>query len=183
MSHRACCHTCYTVQLMHYSHIKTQSLQHLKPIKCQKRVCKYKTPTCFGIFSRPSSMGPPLCFVPLLFLPLICVRWVRIITQYVAACVCHLCAFGVLVWTDKNTKHTHMTYTCGHILRNNTNSTNANQFVLLRSMWPHVYVICVCLVFFSEQTRTSKHTHMTYTCGHILRTNMNSMNANQREEQ
>ena len=34
MSHRACCHTCYTIQLMHYSHFKTQSLQHLKPIKC-----------------------------------------------------------------------------------------------------------------------------------------------------
>ena len=29
--------------------------------------------------------------------------------------------------TDKNTKHTQMTYTCGHILRDNTNSTNANQ--------------------------------------------------------
>jgi len=29
--------------------------------------------------------------------------------------------------TDKNTKHTQMTYTCGHILRNNTKSTNANQ--------------------------------------------------------
>jgi len=25
---------CYTVQLMHYSHFKTQSLQHLNPIKC-----------------------------------------------------------------------------------------------------------------------------------------------------
>ena len=52
--------------------------------------------------------------------------------------VCHLCVFGVLVcwWsacsqadhqqtrspTDKNTKHAQMTYTCGHILRNNTNS-------------------------------------------------------------
>ena len=34
MSHRACCHTCYTIQLMHYSHFNTQSLQHLKPIKC-----------------------------------------------------------------------------------------------------------------------------------------------------
>jgi hypothetical protein len=36
MSHRACCHTCYTIQLMHYSHFKsaTQSLHHLKPIKC-----------------------------------------------------------------------------------------------------------------------------------------------------
>jgi hypothetical protein len=26
--------TCYTIQLMHYSHFKTHSLQHLKPIKC-----------------------------------------------------------------------------------------------------------------------------------------------------
>jgi len=34
LSHRACCHTCYTIQLMHYSHFKTHSLQHLKPIKC-----------------------------------------------------------------------------------------------------------------------------------------------------
>jgi len=25
---------CYTIQLMHYSHFKTQSIQHLKPIKC-----------------------------------------------------------------------------------------------------------------------------------------------------
>jgi len=25
---------CYTIQLMHYSHFKTQSLQHLKSIKC-----------------------------------------------------------------------------------------------------------------------------------------------------
>jgi hypothetical protein len=33
-SHRACCHTCYTIQLMHYSHFKTHSLQHFKPIKC-----------------------------------------------------------------------------------------------------------------------------------------------------
>jgi hypothetical protein len=24
MSHRACCHTRYTIQLMHYSHLKTQ---------------------------------------------------------------------------------------------------------------------------------------------------------------
>ena len=80
--------------------------------------------------------------------------------QYVAACVCQLCVFVVLVcwwfadhqqticgrmcmssvrvWcscllvicrspTDKNIKHAQMTYTCGHILRNNTNSTNENQ--------------------------------------------------------
>ena len=78
--------------------------------------------------------GPPLCFVPLLFLPLISVRWVRIITQYVAAClchlcvclvflsvgdldlVCHLCVFGVLVcwWLDHQqtrTLNTHRWYT------------------------------------------------------------------------
>ena len=24
----------FSIQLMHYSHFKTQSLQHLKPIKC-----------------------------------------------------------------------------------------------------------------------------------------------------
>jgi len=29
--------------------------------------------------------------------------------------------------TAKNTKHAQMTYTCGHILRNSTNSTDANQ--------------------------------------------------------
>jgi len=49
---------------MHYSHFKTHSLQHLKPIKSP---------------------------------------------------------------TDKNTKHAQTTYTCGHILHNNTHSTNANQ--------------------------------------------------------
>jgi len=26
--------TCYTIQLMRYSHFKTQSFQHIKPIKC-----------------------------------------------------------------------------------------------------------------------------------------------------
>jgi hypothetical protein len=54
------------------------------------------------------------------------------------------------------------------------------EFVLLRSMWPHVYVICVCLVFLSvgdllvnsqadhQQTRTPNthrwHTHATTYC-------------------
>ena len=51
-----------------------------------------------------------------------------------SVCVWCSCLLVILVgdggWrspTDKNTKHTQMTYTCGHILRNNTNSTNANQ--------------------------------------------------------
>src|SRR5215475_12387088 len=120
---------------MHYSHFKTHSLQHLKPIKCEKRVCKYKTPTCFVLFPRPSSGGPTLCFVPLLFLPLICVR---LVLYYYTVCG-RMCMSSVHVWcscllviclclwvylyrspTDKNTKHTQMTYTCGHILRNNT---------------------------------------------------------------
>ena len=143
MSHRACCHTCYTIQLMHYSHFKTHSLQHLKPIKFKKRVCKYKTPTCFGLFSRPSSGCPPLCFLPSLFLPLICVRWVR-------------------------------------------------------SMWAHVYVICVCLVFCllviclwtlsskadHQQTRTPNthrwHTHAATYCVIIQtqRTQISGRNSN-----
>ena len=42
-------------------------------------------------------------------------------------CSCLLVEFTSRSPTDKNTKHTQMTYTCGHILRNNTNSTNANQ--------------------------------------------------------
>jgi hypothetical protein len=32
--------TCYTIQLMHYSHFTTQSLQHLKPIKRLKTCLK-----------------------------------------------------------------------------------------------------------------------------------------------
>jgi hypothetical protein len=67
-------------------------------------------------------------------------------------------------------------------------------------VWPHVYVMCVCLVFLCvgdllicvclvflsvgdiTTDNNAKHTHMTYTCGHMLRNNTNSMNANQREE-
>jgi hypothetical protein len=66
-----------------------------------------KIPTWYGLFLRLSSGVPPLCFVLLLFLPLICVRWVCIITQYVAACVCHLCVFGVLVcwWSASQADH------------------------------------------------------------------------------
>ena len=60
------------------------------------------------------------------------------------------------------------------------------EFVLLRGMWPHVYVICVCLVFLSvgdllvnsqadhTTDKNTKHAQMTYTCGHILRNNTNS---------
>ena len=41
-------------------------------------------------------------------------------------CMSSVCVFTSRSPTDKNTKHTQMTYTCGHILCN-TNSTNANQ--------------------------------------------------------
>jgi len=43
------------------------------------------------------------------------------------SCLLVICLFTNRSPTDKNTKHTQMPYTCGHILRNNTNSTNANQ--------------------------------------------------------
>ena len=60
MSHRACCHTCYTIQLMHYSHFKTQSLQNLKPIKCEKHVCKYK-PLHVSVFFHDHLQGVLRC--------------------------------------------------------------------------------------------------------------------------
>ena len=161
--------------------------------------------------------GPPLCFVPLLFLPLICARWVCIITQYVAACVCHP---SVCVWCSC------LLVICLWTVFTSRSPTDS-------SMWPQVYVICVCLVFLSvgdllvnlnnviissfnfdsimfctychillwcfahfrcmlyscwlrsrsPTDKNTKHTQMTYTCGHILRNNTNSTNANQREEQ
>jgi len=65
------------------------------------------------------------------------------------------------------------------------------EFVLLRSMWPHVYVICPCLVFLfvgelltsrSPTNKNTKHAQVTYTCDYILCNSRNSTNANQREE-
>ena len=67
------------------------------------------------------------------------------------------------------------------------------EFVLLRSMWPHVYVICLCLVFLSvgdlpvnchQQTRTPNthrwHTHAATYCVTIRtqRTQINGRNSN-----
>jgi hypothetical protein len=43
------------------------------------------------------------------------------------SCLLVICLYTSRSPTDKNTKHAQMTYTCGHILRNNTNSTNADQ--------------------------------------------------------
>jgi hypothetical protein len=43
-----------------------------------------------------------------------------------------------------------MTYTCGHILRNNTNSKFTSR---------------------SPTDKNTKHAQMTYTCDHILRNN------------
>jgi len=48
----------------------------------------------------------------------------------ICACLVFLSVADLLVNrspTDKNTKHAQMTHTCGHIPRNKTNSTNANQ--------------------------------------------------------
>ena len=62
----------------------------------------------------------------------------RSLSSYYYTVCGRMCMSSVWVWcscllvictspTDKNIKHAQMTYTCGHILRNNTNSTNANQ--------------------------------------------------------
>jgi hypothetical protein len=71
-------------------------------------------------------------------------------------------------------RNTYRWQTCGHILRNNTNSSRwfaFVDFVLLSSMWPHVYVICVCLVFLSvgdllvncHKQITNRQEHQTHT--------------------
>jgi len=66
----------------------------------------------------------------------------RSLSSYHYAACGRMCTSSVCVWcscllviclctsrspTDKNTKHAQMTYTCGHILHNNTNSTNSYQ--------------------------------------------------------
>ena len=84
----------YTIQLIHYSHFKTHSLQHLKPIKCQKRVCKYQTPTCFGLFFttilRGSSAVPCAVTIPHADL--------RSLSLYYYAVCGRMCISSVRVW-------------------------------------------------------------------------------------
>jgi len=68
--------------------------------------------------------------------------------EYVAACVCHLCVFGVFVCLWSTCELT----VCGRMCMS---SVRIWCFCLLviylwtESMWPHVYVICACLVFLS----------------------------------
>ena len=106
-----------------------------------KRVCNYKTPTCFDLFSWPSSGGPSLCFVPLLFLPVICVRWVCIITQYVAAgararvCVrvhVRVCAC-VHVCIHTHTYVTHCIYKTRSIMLKTPNVVLKNIYIYMTS--------------------------------------------------
>jgi len=131
---------CYTNQLMHYSHFITHSLQHLKQIKCSKHVCKYKTPTCSGIFFTTIFRGSSavLCAVTIptadlrslsLYYCAVCGRMCMSSERVCCSCllVICLCEFTSRLLTEKNTKHAQISYTCGHIPRNNTNSTKANQ--------------------------------------------------------
>jgi len=138
-------------------------------------------------------------------------------------CRCRLTSLLVICFTsrlptDKNTKHTQMTYTCGHILRNNTNSYTkmTNKMQLCRIIYyslaalhvssdifahhqehlkcitasgiTHVCrcrltsLLVICFTSRLPTDKNTKHTQMTYRCGHILRNNTNSTNANQREE-
>jgi len=65
---------------------------------------------------------------PSLFLTFSCLLVSFRVSFYAVVCECYdTSLFTSRSPTDKNTKHAQMTYTCGHILRNNTNSTNANQ--------------------------------------------------------
>jgi hypothetical protein len=98
---------------------------------------RIKTPICFGHSSRPSSRGPPLFFVPLPFLPLICVRWVCTITQYVAACVCHLCVFGVLVCWSVSSQADHQ----------QTRTRNTHRW--------HIHAATYCVIVQTQRTQIS----------------------------
>jgi len=60
MSQRACCHTCYAIQLMHYSHFKRHSLQNLKPIKCENVFVTIK-PLHVSVFFLDHTQGVLRC--------------------------------------------------------------------------------------------------------------------------
>jgi hypothetical protein len=84
MSHHACCYTCYTIQLLHYSHIKNEFVS-IKPLHV-------------SVFLLDHLQG------------------------FLRCALCHYYSSRWFAFVE---------------------------FVLLRSMWSHVYVICVCLVFLS----------------------------------
>jgi hypothetical protein len=93
--------------------------------------------------------GPLLCFVPLLFLPLIWVRWVRIITQYVAACVCHLCVFGVLVcwWSACE-------LFCIHWLQNSSQADHKQTRTPNTYRW-HTHAATYCIIIQTQRMQIS----------------------------
>jgi len=105
----------------------------------------------------------------------ICVRWVCIITHYVAACVCYLCVFGVLVcwWSasqaDLRSLSLYYYALCGRMC------------MLSVCVWCSCLLV-ICLGSSSPTDKNTKHAQITYTCGHILRNNTNTTNANQQEE-
>ena len=83
-----------------------------------------------------------------------------------AACVCHLCVFGVLVcWSSAN----HQQTVCGRMCMSAVRVCCSCLLVICRSptdnMWPHVYVICACLVFLSvgDLQITNRQEHQTRT--------------------
>ena len=66
------------------------------------------------------------------------VRWVSIITQYVAACVCHLCVFGVLAcWWS----------TCAQADHQQTRTPNTHRW--------HTHAATYCVIIQTQRTQIS----------------------------
>jgi len=113
--------------------------------------------------------------MPLLSLPPICVRWVRIITQYVTACVCHLCVFGVLVcwWSacsqayhqQTRTPNTHR-WACSQADHQQTRTPNTHRWACSQAdhqqtrtpnthRW-HIHAATYCVIIRIQRTQISE---------------------------
>jgi hypothetical protein len=92
--------------------------------------------------------------VPLLFLPLICVRWVCIITQYVASCVCHLCVFGVLVFWWSACELFRCSYLHIRTLRNSSQADHQQTRTPNTHRW-HTQEATYCVIIQNQRTKIS----------------------------
>ena len=134
---------CYPIQLMHYSHFKTQSLQHLKPIKFKNVFVSIK-PLHVSVFFHDHLQKVLHCALCRYYSS----RWFAFVEFVLSRsmwphvyviCVC-------LVFSSVGD----LLVNCCALCRYYSSRWFAFvEFVLLRNMWPHVYVICVCLVFLS----------------------------------
>jgi hypothetical protein len=122
-----------------------------------KSVCKYKTSTCFGLFSRPSSGVSSAVFCAVTVPP----ADLRSLSLYYYTVSGRMCMLSVIQ---------QMTYTCAVLCAVTIPPAD------LRLLSLYYYTVC------GRMFMSSVIQQMTYTSGHILCNNTDSKNANQREE-